>query len=107
VKELAVAIGRLRTDTANSASDCLTNFLNLTQLSAANTSNTCNTTLPLCSTTTPGYVCWDGPYINSIPLDPWSDSYYATEDTTTFIVTVASNGPDQTSGSSDDITFIQ
>ena len=103
VSNLAKAIGRVRTDTANSSQNCLLEPENL--ISPTATAN-CGATLPLCSapTTMPGYPCWNGPYFTNILNDPWDLRYRYEMDPTSFAVTVMSNGPDRLTPSADDIS---
>jgi general secretion pathway protein G len=106
VANLGKAVARVRTDTGNSTLGCLTDLtLNLPAADAA-TAAACGPLLTSCTTATPGYICWGGPYIPIVSNDPWNNPYTATVDTTTFAVTIFSRGPDGTS-SSDDITFVQ
>jgi general secretion pathway protein G len=105
VAELGKQIARMRTDTGSTGASCLTTLSNLTSLTigagcpAAATTN--------CTTATPGYVCWGGPYSVVITNDPWNAAYTVDMDPNTFAVTVYSAGPDGTYGDSDDLTFIQ
>jgi len=110
VRNLAKSIARMRTDTGNSSSGCLTLVGNLAfSLPLAQT--VCGPALTQCQSTTPNETCWGGPYMiqEMAPgyLDPWGNYYTATEDPATSTVTVLCNGPDGTTPSSDDITFTQ
>ena len=107
VANIGKAVARMRTDTGNSASTCLTV---LSILSEAQADTACGgpTALPLCSSATPGDICWDGPYLElGNAVDPWNNPYTASEDPNTYAITVHSNGVDGTSGGSDDLTFVQ
>ena len=105
VANIAKNIARLRTDTGNSGSSCLTVLSNLGSATDPSACGTAATTL--CSAITPGYVCWGGPYLLGAANDPWNNPYTASEDPNTFAITVHSNGVDGVSGSSDDLTFLQ
>ena len=108
VSNLAKAIGRLRTDTANSATTCL---LNPSNLESPVATAACGATLPLCSAPTmmPRYPCWNGPYFTNIQNDPWGRPYRFELDPTTFAVTVTSTGPNgiDDHGGWDDVSYVQ
>jgi general secretion pathway protein G len=107
VNEYTRAFARLRLDTGSSSSACYTNMENLTQEAAvadclgAITSK-CNTLGHI-----PGDVCWGGPYLSAVALDPWERPYTATFDTNARTVTVTSKGPDGLSGTADDISVAE
>lgn len=98
------AIARVRTDTGNSAAGCLTDLT--VNLPSPASPRTCGADLPDCTTATPGYICWGGPYIPAVTNDPWNRPYTVTLDPVTFAVTVTSLGKDGVT-SEDDVTFIQ
>ncbi len=107
--QLAKSIARLRTDTGNTTTACLTVLANLT--SATGASSGCvpqgQSTLQLCNTATPGYYCWGGPYVTRVVNDPWNLPYTATLDASTYSITVRSNGPNGTNADTDDVTYQQ
>jgi general secretion pathway protein G len=108
VAELGKVVARIRTDTGSSSAQCLTSIYQH-PLATGNAPADCGggTHAPNCSTVSPGYVCWGGPYTVSVTNDPWNNAYTASEDTTTYAVTITSAGPDGTFGGTDDITFVQ
>ena len=111
ISAIGQAIARMRTDTAVSSPFCLADFSNLTQFAASGNCTPINapaTGLIACNDPLRNFACiecWGGPYLQAVPRDPWCQSYSATEDTSTFAVTVISNGPDEAFGSDDDITY--
>jgi general secretion pathway protein G len=110
VNELSHAVARLRTDTSVSLTGCvdvLANLTSLTVTSSCTPLGAFSTGLSACATAKPGNPCWSGPYVSTLPEDPWGASYYATLNTTNFSVTVGSAGPDGISGNSDDSTSLQ
>jgi general secretion pathway protein G len=112
VGELAKAVARLRTDTTVSTTGCVDVLTNLTANvtdppPACIPAGTLSSAFGACTKVSPGTPCWSGPYMGSLPVDPWGDSYYATLNTTNFTVTIGSAGPDCQSGTADDDTFVE
>lgn len=107
VANIGKAIARVRTDTGNSSDNCLTAITANLPNPAGPTDCGGPTLLTSCTTATPGYICWGGPYMPTVSNDPWNNAYTVTVDHSTFSVTVFSNGPDGVSGGTDDVTFIQ
>jgi general secretion pathway protein G len=112
VGEVAKAIARLRTDTTVSTSGCVDVVANLA-LTPADAPVACvppgtlATAFGSCSKVPQGTACWGGPYLPSVPTDPWGSGYYASLNTGNFTVTIGSPGPDRQAGTADDFTYVQ
>ncbi len=104
--QLAKSIARLRSDTANTTTACLTNLNNLTATSVVPSCGSVSA-YHVCSTTSPRDDCWSGPYVTTIVNDPWNNPYTASLDATSYAITVRSAGPDRVIGSDDDVTYQQ
>jgi hypothetical protein len=100
VGTIARAVARERTDTGSLTMQCLTVLMNLT---ATAPPAACAVTSS-CATAEPGYPCWGGPYVSSVPPDPWGHALTATLDASSDAVTVRSDGPDGAANTADDIT---
>ena len=110
VSEIAKAIARIRADTSVSGAGCVDRTSNLTDTTvppACVPSTSLLSNFPTCKQAVVGVACWGGPYIPSVPIDPWGNNYYATLNTSNFTVTIGSEGPDGTTGDTDDDTYVQ
>lgn len=112
VGELAKAIGRLRADTTVSGAGCVDVQANLTQSStdvppACIPTGILSSAFGACSQGNAGNPCWGGPYLSTVPIDPWGNAYYVTLNTSNYLVTVGSEGPDGITATTDDLTYVQ
>jgi hypothetical protein len=98
---LTQAFARLRMDTSSTSPAC---FADPASVASRTAPAACGHHLPSCRTSSPGDLCWGGPYVSSVSRDPWGHDYVVKYDAGTTMINVVSKGPDGQLGTADDVT---
>jgi general secretion pathway protein G len=104
---LVKATIRMRMDVGMGAAACLGDLAHLTSASIPAACRISSGIPGPCQAARPGDICWDGPYVATVPADPWGNAYRVTVDSTTGVVSVRSSGPDGIPGNADDTSVQQ
>ncbi len=76
VAEIAKTLARMRADTDATTAAC---YDTLADMNSVAVPANCGSTLPTCTTSNIGHVCWNGPYMSQpVNNDPWDHPYIVT-----------------------------